>query len=107
MFIHGNFIKMTQLLTADALAKALADLPQWRHDLDRKALHRQIVLKDFGQALGLMVEIGLVAQQLDHHPEWANVYNRLDIWLTTHDVGGISPRDTDLAARIDAIAARA
>jgi 4a-hydroxytetrahydrobiopterin dehydratase len=94
------------LLTDDALAAALADLPLWRHDAARQALHRQIVLKDFGQALGLMVEIGLVAQQLDHHPEWANVYNRLDIWLTTHDVGGISPRDTELAARIDRIVAR-
>ncbi|WP_068086260.1 4a-hydroxytetrahydrobiopterin dehydratase [Novosphingobium rosa] len=97
---------MTKLLTDDALTQALADLPQWRHDPERKALHRQIVLKDFGQALGLMVEIGLVAQQLNHHPEWANVYNRLDIWLTTHDVGGISLRDTDLAVRIDRIVAR-
>ncbi|KAG5721160.1 hypothetical protein E4T56_gene6188, partial [Termitomyces sp. T112] len=58
------------------------------YDAARKAIHRRIRLHDFAQALALMVRIGVEAEKRDHHPEWTNVYNRLDIWLTTHDAGG-------------------
>jgi 4a-hydroxytetrahydrobiopterin dehydratase len=61
------------------------------------------VLDDFAQALALMVRIGVEADKRDHHPEWSNVYNRIDIWLTTHDAGGISTRDIALAGVIDAM----
>ena len=85
----------------DALLGALAD---WRYVPDRRAIHRQLRFADFGQALGAMVRIGLEAEKVDHHPEWANVYNSLNIWLTTHDADGVSMRDFDLAQRIDEIA---
>ncbi|WP_206245338.1 4a-hydroxytetrahydrobiopterin dehydratase [Novosphingobium terrae] len=88
-------------LTQEALQQALASLPDWTYDEPRKAIHRRIVLRDFGQALGLMVRIGVEAEKRDHHPEWANVYNKLDIWLTTHDADGVSTRDVELAGVID------
>jgi 4a-hydroxytetrahydrobiopterin dehydratase len=88
-------------LTQEALQQALASLPDWTYDETRKAIHRRIVLRDFGQALGLMVRIGVEAEKRDHHPEWANVYNKLDIWLTTHDADGVSTRDVELAGVID------
>ena len=92
-----------QPLDPDALAAALARLPQWQHDAARKALHRRIERADFSEAFALMTRIALAAEKADHHPEWANVWNRIDIWLTTHDAGGVSQRDVDLAAAIDAM----
>ena len=71
--------------------------------MDRRALFRAVVLRDFAEAMSVMVRIGITAEKCDHHPEWTNVYNRLDIWLTTHDANGVSCRDVDFAARIDAI----
>jgi 4a-hydroxytetrahydrobiopterin dehydratase len=94
---------MIQALSQAALTEALATLPEWSHDPARKAIFRRIVLKDFAQALALMVRIGVEADKRDHHPEWSNVYNRIDIWLTTHDAGGISTRDIALAGIIDAM----
>lgn len=95
---------MIQPLSDTALQDALAALPQWTHDAGRKALHRRIVTGDFAEALALMVRIGVEADKRDHHPEWSNVYNKLDIWLTTHDAKGISQRDVDLAQVIDRMA---
>ncbi|MDT0575945.1 4a-hydroxytetrahydrobiopterin dehydratase [Croceicoccus sp. F390] len=89
-------------LEKPALHDALAKLPLWTHDADRQALYRKIVFTDFAEALAAMVRIGFAAEQADHHPEWANVYNRLEIWLTTHDAGGVSTRDIKLAQQIDA-----
>jgi 4a-hydroxytetrahydrobiopterin dehydratase len=94
---------MIEALSDTALTEALAQLPAWNHDPARKAIHRRIVLDDFAQALALMVRIGVEADKRDHHPEWSNVYNRIDIWLTTHDAGGISTRDIALAGVIDAM----
>ncbi|HJS12947.1 4a-hydroxytetrahydrobiopterin dehydratase [Sphingopyxis sp.] len=90
-------------LAPNALEAALQNLPAWRYDAKRRALFRSLVLEDFGEAMGLMVRIGIEAEKADHHPEWSNVYNRLDIWLTTHDANGVSDRDLHLARRIDAI----
>jgi 4a-hydroxytetrahydrobiopterin dehydratase len=92
-------------LTDDELALALAQLPQWTFDAPRRAIVRRIVLADFSQAMGAMMRIALEAEKADHHPEWSNVYNRLDIHLTTHDANGVSRRDIDLARVIDAITA--
>ena len=66
-------------------------------------LYRHIQFPDFATAFGFMTQIALIAEKMDHHPEWLNVYSRVEIWLTTHAVGGISERDFVLAARINAI----
>lgn len=96
---------MISPLTDSERSEALAKLSHWTYDEGRKALHRQLKLANFSQALGLMVRIGMEAEKADHHPEWFNVYNRIDIWLTTHDAGGVSRRDIALAQVIDAMAA--
>lgn len=90
-----------RLLALSEIDAALAKLSNWSVDLDRNALHRHIELEDFAAAFGLMTRIAILAEKADHHPEWSNVYNRLDIWLTTHDVGGISGRDIALATAVD------
>lgn len=84
-------------------AEALKALPAWQYDPDRRALHRRIRFEDFGAALAAMIRIGLEAEKADHHPEWSNAYNVLDIWLTTHDAEGLSTRDLDLARKIDVL----
>jgi len=79
----------------------LEQVPAWTYDEGRKAIFRQIVTESFVETFGLMTQIAIIAEKLDHHPEWSNVYNRLDIWLTTHDAGGVSQRDIILAREID------
>jgi 4a-hydroxytetrahydrobiopterin dehydratase len=95
---------MPQALNKTERDQALSMLPEWTYAEDRDALHRRLVLKDFSAALGLMVRIGIEAEKADHHPEWFNVYNKLDIWLTTHDAGGVSEKDLALARVIDGLA---
>ena len=95
---------MVTSLSPEQLSDALYGLPEWRYDAARKALYRQLRFQDFQQALGAVMRIGLEAEFADHHPEWANVYNVLDIWLTTHDADGVSVRDVALAQKIDEIA---
>jgi len=95
---------MIQPLSAEQLSETLSGLPDWRYDAGRKAIHRRLRFRDFKETLGVMVRIGLEAEAADHHPEWANVYNVLDIWLTTHDAEGVSERDAALAGIIDRIA---
>ncbi len=84
-------------LTPDARTEALRRLPFWCYDEERKAFFRHLELDDFSTAFALMTRIALAAEKADHHPEWSNVYNRLDIWLTTHDAGGVSERDVSMA----------
>lgn len=91
-------------LTGEEIAQALHLLPQWTHDGARSALYRRVTCADFPAALAFMLQVGFAAERMDHHPEWSNVYNRVDIWLTTHDAGGISARDVALAQVIDALA---
>ncbi|MGE4429247.1 MAG: 4a-hydroxytetrahydrobiopterin dehydratase [Sphingobium sp.] len=99
---------MTAVLTQQEREEALGRLPQWAYDADRNALYRPFRLKTFSEAMGLMMRVALAAEKADHHPEWTNVYNRVEIWLTTHDAddgaGGVSARDVALAREIDAIA---
>lgn len=82
---------------------ALSSLPSWSYDRERRAFYRQIRLDTFSAAFALMVRIAMEAEKADHHPEWSNVYNRIDIWLTTHDAGDVSVRDARLATIIDAM----
>lgn len=88
------------------VAEALKGLPLWRaHDGDRPAIVRQLVFADFNAAFGFMTRVALLADKVDHHPEWSNVYNRVQVLLTTHDAGGVTERDTDMARFIDEAAA--
>ena len=91
-----------QPLDESALAIALAKLPGWQlHD---GKLHREFVFADFVAAFGFMTRAALVAERMNHHPEWFNVYKRVRVDLTTHEAGGISQRDIELAAAMDRLA---
>ena len=94
---------MIEALNETDRAEALADLPEWDHDEARDAITRRIVFADFIEAFGFMTQVALIAERMNHHPEWSNVYNRVDVLLTTHDAGGLSGRDIDMAQAIDAI----
>jgi 4a-hydroxytetrahydrobiopterin dehydratase len=83
---------------------ALAALPRWAEVDGRDAIHRRFVFKNFSEAWGFMSRAALVAERLDHHPEWSNVYRTVDVTLTTHDVGGVTHLDVSLAKAFDAIA---
>ena len=89
----------------DAAARAaLADtLPGWSLVEGRDAIRRRFVFTDFSEAWGFMARVALLAEKHDHHPEWSNVWNRVEIVLTTHDAGGLSERDVGLARAIDAL----
>jgi 4a-hydroxytetrahydrobiopterin dehydratase len=84
-------------------AAALSTLPHWRPVQEPDGIHRRFVFPDFNAAFGFMSRVALLAEKADHHPEWANVYNRVDITLTTHDAGGLSSRDISLAKAIDGL----
>jgi 4a-hydroxytetrahydrobiopterin dehydratase len=91
-------------LDDEARAVALSNLPQWNFDTDAQGIRRNLRFADFAEAFGFMTRVAILAEKADHHPEWFNVYNRVEILLTTHDAGGLSQRDIDLATVIDAIA---
>ena len=83
---------------------ALQELPGWRAAEGRDAITKQFKFKDFSAAFGFMARVSLKAEQMDHHPEWANVYNRVDVTLATHDAGGVTALDVALAKFMDEIA---
>lgn len=95
---------MVEKLDEAARAGLAAELPEWRMAEGRDALVRRFRFRDFNQAWGFMARVALLAEAQDHHPEWSNVYNRVDITLTTHDAGGLSARDLRLARAIDLLA---
>ena len=99
---------MPALKALDAATRQahLAALPAWRHDATRDALQRSFKFGDFNQAFAFMTALALYAERHDHHPEWCNVYNRVDITLTTHDAGGLTERDIAFARRADALFGR-
>jgi 4a-hydroxytetrahydrobiopterin dehydratase len=84
-------------------ADALDELSDWDYDEARDAITRRILFADFAEAFGFMARVALIAEKMDHHPEWSNVWNKVEILLTTHDCGGLSERDVALAQAIDAI----
>jgi 4a-hydroxytetrahydrobiopterin dehydratase len=84
--------------------EALGSLTGWALQSDRDAIERSIKFKDFSTAWGFMNRVALAAEAVDHHPEWFNVYNRVDIVLSTHDAGGLTARDVALAKKIDEFA---
>jgi 4a-hydroxytetrahydrobiopterin dehydratase len=82
----------------------LSQRPLWHLRADGKAIERSLRFADFNAAFGFMTRVALHADKVDHHPEWSNVYNRVDITLTTHDADGLSARDAEMAAAIDSFA---
>ena len=93
-----------QALDSDAVMQQLKTLAAWRLDSERSALRRDFKFADFNQAFAFMTRVALYAERHDHHPEWFNVYNRVEVTLTTHDAGGVTQRDIDLARFADAAA---
>lgn len=91
-------------LTEQQRKAALATLPEWTWAPQRDAIQKSFRFADFVQAWRFMSAAALEAEKADHHPEWFNVYNRVDVTLTTHDVDGLSEKDIALAARMDALA---
>jgi 4a-hydroxytetrahydrobiopterin dehydratase len=95
---------MAQKLTADARKAALAKLSGWSEVAGRDAIAKIFVFKDFNEAFGFMTRAALVAEKMDHHPEWSNVYRTVQVTLATHDAGGVTELDIKLAGAMDAIA---
>lgn len=83
---------------------ALAGLPQWQLRADGLAITRTFRFADFSEAFAFMTRVALLAEAQDHHPEWFNVWNRVEITLTTHDAGGLSARDARMAKKINELA---
>src|SRR3546814_8274916 len=94
---------MVAKLTEEERKEALADLSGWVYDAKRDAITRSFRFDDFNGAFGFMAQVALLAEKADHHPEWFNVYNRVDILLTTHDADGLSNRHVKLAREIDTL----
>ncbi len=95
---------MAQKLTAEARQAALAKLTGWSDVAGRDAIARKFVFKNFNEAFGFMTRAALVAEKMDHHPEWFNVYKTVEVALSTHDAGGVTELDIKLAEAMDKIA---
>ena len=95
---------MVEKLTGEARKRAIAGLSGWSEVDGRDAITRAFRFSDFNAAFGFMTRVALKAESMDHHPEWFNVYNRVDVTLATHDAGGVTEKDIALARFIDAAA---
>lgn len=96
---------MADILMGPALDRVLDGLAGWRKVDGRQAIARTFTFKDFNAAFGFMARVALAAERADHHPEWTNVYNRVDVTLATHDAGGVTGKDIALARFMDMAAA--
>ena len=92
-------------LSDDERTSWLSALPHWSLARDGEAIERKFEFADFSEAFAFMTRVAMIAETRDHHPEWLNVYNRVEITLTTHDAGGLSLRDVKMARKIDALLA--
>src|SRR5436190_13181825 len=88
-------------LEGQARKSALAELKDWRELPGRDAITRKFVFRDFNEAFGFMARVALVAEKMDHHPEWSNVYKTVEVVLSTHDAGGVTEKDIVLARAMD------
>ena len=95
---------MAERLSAEARLAALAELTGWSEIPGREAIARTFIFRDFNEAFGFMTRAALVAEKMDHHPEWRNVYKTVEVVLSTHDAGGITALDIELAKAMNAIA---
>jgi 4a-hydroxytetrahydrobiopterin dehydratase len=97
----GEGMTMDQRLGLEAV---LEQLPAWRAAKGREAITRTFIFSDFNAAFGFMTRVALKAESMGHHPEWLNIYSRVEVTLTTHDAGGLTRRDTELAQFMDGLA---
>jgi 4a-hydroxytetrahydrobiopterin dehydratase len=97
---------MAERLTDEARRSALQGLSGWSETPGREAIARTFTFKDFNEAFGFMSRVALVAEKRDHHPEWRNVYRTVEVVLATHDAGGVTALDIELASTMNAIAAQ-
>jgi 4a-hydroxytetrahydrobiopterin dehydratase len=95
---------MAQKLTGDARSRALGKLSGWSDVKGRDAIAKTFVFADFNAAFGFMTRVALVAEKMDHHPEWSNVYKTVNVTLSTHDAGGLTELDVKLAETMDKLA---
>ena len=95
---------MAERLSAEARKAALQELADWKETSGREAIERTFTFKDFNEAFGFMSRAALVAEKNDHHPEWRNVYKTVEVVLSTHDAGGLTEQDIELARSMNAIA---
>jgi 4a-hydroxytetrahydrobiopterin dehydratase len=91
------------ILTEDERTDALAQLGGWAFDAARNGIAKRFVFADFSAAFAFMTRVALAAEKADHHPEWANVWNKVDVLLSTHSDGGVTQKDIALARQIEAI----
>lgn len=95
---------MVAKLSGQERTRAIAGLKGWSETASgRDAIHKAFEFADFNAAFGFMTRVALMAERMDHHPEWSNVYNKVEITLSSHDAGGVSPRDIELAQFIDSL----
>jgi 4a-hydroxytetrahydrobiopterin dehydratase len=105
--VHGvTYIAAMDKLAPDALTAALGKLAGWQRTSGRDAITKTFVFADFNAAFGFMTRVALVAEKMDHHPEWSNVYKTVMVTLTTHDAGGVTGRDITLAEAMDHFAGK-
>lgn len=95
---------MVEKLSAQARKSALKELSSWTDVEDRDAIAKTFTFADFNEAFGFMTRVALLADKMDHHPEWFNVYNRVEVTLSTHDANGLSERDLEMAKFMDKVA---
>jgi 4a-hydroxytetrahydrobiopterin dehydratase len=95
---------MSGKLSGDARKTAMARLDGWSQVKDRDAINKKFVFVDFNAAFGFMTRAALIAEKMDHHPEWFNVYKTVEVTLSTHDAGGVTDKDLALATAMDKLA---
>ena len=95
---------MAEKLTGSTRKSALAKLDGWSEVEGRDAITKQFTFSDFNEAFGFMARAALIAEKFDHHPEWFNVYNKVEVTLATHDAGGVTEKDIELARAMDRLA---
>jgi 4a-hydroxytetrahydrobiopterin dehydratase len=100
----GSEVGMSEVLQGEARAQALSELDGWQEVEGRDAIAKTFKFKDFGSAFAWMTRVAMAAEIADHHPEWSNVYNKVEVTLSTHDAGGVTEKDVSLARRMDRFA---
>lgn len=96
---------MPRKIEGEARRTALKEMSGWKEAPGRDAITRQFEFNDFNQAFAFMMRVALLAEKMDHHPEWSNVYNKIEVTLSTHDAGGVTENDLRMARAMDSYAA--